>query len=168
MHGYHFTSLENWRAIQRDGKMTLDWIDIGSIREVAGVDDGIWMYNEPLQDLELLGCLIWLMGYKKCSTICELRIGFLATDMLQPDTGNPTDELRLTYRGSIGCDNADRWDYVKNKHITILRNPMPVDQIKLNRAWSLNEIMDLNIMERGAIESVVDVSSIGEQSVCSL
>lgn len=140
MFGYHFTTSENWQKIQRWGLIT-SLIDDAKIRELSGSQDGIWIYNEPLEDDELLGCLIWLMGQKRTDTICELKIEFQTEDRLQPIDAAPGDCLRLIYHGQVGSGTplqAD-WNYVKSKPITILRYSIPPEQVELHRHWALRQ-----------------------------
>jgi len=171
MHGYHFTTYEVWQKVQEEG-LHPALIDDPSIREVSGTEDGIWMYNELLEGSELLGCLIWLMGFKRTDTVCELDVGFLQTDCLQPARGDPTDELRLTYRGAIegGSLDAEDWVYFKGKRITILRNMVKPAQIKLNRMWALRQAVEVDVFGRANVNRICDVSSIpsGMPDVCSL
>lgn len=164
MFGYHFTTPENWQHIQQVGLKPC-WIAEPNVLKESNEENGIWMYNEPLVNKELLGCLIWLMGFKRCDTIIELKIEFQSSDHIRP-VGEWSSHLSLTYHGVINSD-AGSWSYVKNKSVSILRNPVPSEQIQLHRTWALREITELDIFNQAEIARACDVSNVLiEEGVC--
>jgi len=154
MFGYHFTTSENWQHIQQVGLKPY-WIADLDVLKDSNEENGIWMYNEPLVDKELLGCLIWLMGFKQCNTAVELKVKFQSSDHIRSVEGEDS-RLKLTYHGVINSTDGP-WDYVKNKPISILRKPVPSEQIQLHRSWVLRENTELDIFNQAEIVRTCDV-----------
>jgi hypothetical protein len=99
--GYHYTSIENWAKIRKEGLRPY-LIDRPAIREyVRDPVYGIWTWLYRLKGLSHIGSILFQMGTKGTMQVVQLRYRFNENDRLSPDN-QPDKIIQLPHDGWIG------------------------------------------------------------------
>lgn len=130
MKGYHYTSYDNWVAIQNEGLLPTP-IDHENILEISSETDGIWMFEYRQEGTALLGFAINLFAaQEQLWKYVELEVDFSIIDCLK--ALHEEDTLKLTHKGAI-----EDWVYHDSEPIIIVSKPIPACQITLLRTFDL-------------------------------
>ena len=100
MIGWHYTSLENWERIRREGlrpyritKPTLlQWYHDATVQ-------GVWVWNERQTGVSHAGSILWQVAGKAVQKVVMLRVTYNGDNIVGPGDGN---RLLLHHDGVIG------------------------------------------------------------------
>lgn len=133
MIGYHYTSLENWQKIQKEGlrpyiihKPYL-FQHIGSEKT-----EGVWVWIDQLEGLSHIGSILYQNATKNTLQVVYLKVVYDDDDCLSP-TGKPTKLITLPHTGWIG-----KLDYHNGSEVAVIvtKTILP-GQIKLLQTYNL-------------------------------
>lgn len=111
--GYHYTSLNNWINIQKQGVINTYPIEHSEISEFFpnGVN-GIFVWENFQRGASHAGSLLWHMANKGTADIVLLRVLYRDTDCLQSTVGG---RFVVHHLGSIG-----NWEYHKGADTAVI------------------------------------------------
>ncbi len=131
--GYHYTSLENWKVIQRTGLRPYV-ITKPQLFEYFGTSTvkGIWVWRDKPNGLAHVGCVIYQMATKAAVEAVLLEVQYNVTDLLRPP-GVPNEHIILPHQGTIA-----NLEYHDSQDIgLIVTKPIQTRDIKLLRTYNL-------------------------------
>jgi hypothetical protein len=126
MVGYHYTSLENYRQIQKHG------LEPYKIRKPelepynwTGTVKGVWVWQQDLTDVSEAGTVIFQATSKNTTEVVKLRVEFDGSDRLRGGES----ALTALHKGSLGDDvvyhtHEPAWIVLKkipSKNITLVK-----------------------------------------------
>ena len=128
--GYHYTTLLNYRSIEINGLLPVPFKDKDTFTESEDTS-GIWLFREPQKNEQLFGVLVDIFArHKQTWKLVELEIDFEIKDCLRAISEEDT--LKITYAASVGD-----WAYHKDTSIIVVRESIPLSQIRLRRKFNL-------------------------------
>ena len=130
--GYHFTTIKNWRRIQKEGlKPAL--IMTPPLAKDLPLRKGIWFFHRALEGNQLLGMLLNILTLKESWDVCELEVDTTGLSHLQfeGDIG-----LHIWYSFDARPD-CKKW--LQKEPVWIITDPIPPDRIKIRRHWLLGD-----------------------------
>ncbi|MCK9369516.1 hypothetical protein M0R04_06385 [Candidatus Dojkabacteria bacterium] len=131
--GYHYTSLENWRKIQKEGlvcyPINKEELAIHGLVNIQG----IWIWTKPANEISHMGNLLWQLGTKGTSHLVHLKIKYDLTKILFTKDGR---RVNLYHKGSIG-----NFKYHMGDQAIIYKENIPPKQIKLIKEFKLEKLL---------------------------
>lgn len=133
--GYHYTSLQNWREIQKSGflipqvvkKEELDWHFVD--QEIRGV----WVWVSRPKGVSHMGALIYQVAQKQDTQVVRLKICFPhELDILRKDERI----IELIHKGTIG-----NWVYHKNDSAYVWKTKIPVSWVRNVKVYNLVSLL---------------------------
>jgi len=133
MKGYHYTILSSYEKIKKDGLLPAPLTDENVLVETRDTE-GIWLFQKPQEDESLFGMLVDRFVRHRSWLMVELEVDFEIKDCL--NALDERDTLMLTHTGSMG-DGINVWTYHEDEPIIIVREKIPVCQIRLRRKFNI-------------------------------
>ena len=131
--GYHYTSLKNWKQIQKTG---LHRYPIQNQPEIFtyfpnGVN-GIWVWIHELKGLSHAGTVLYQASHKKSQKVVKLKIKYKNRDTLKYNGG----DVVLYHRG-----NLENMIYHSREPATIMMKDIPAKDIQLVKIYDIVKLL---------------------------
>jgi hypothetical protein len=135
MTGYHYTSWDAWKHIQKEGLAPYP-LDNRPELEKYDVRDtlGIWLWKNKLKGNSHIGLILWEVQDKKSLQIVLLKVQY--TDYLKTPRGQ---KITLRHHGSIGD-----WVFHEAEPARIVLDTIPPENIELVGMWNLRKLLALD------------------------
>jgi len=140
--GYHYTSIENWAKIKREGLQpyTIDRISLNSYLKNPPVQ-GIWTWLHKQTGLPHIGSILFQMGTKATMQVVLLTYKYDLNDLLYSDLPEyEGDLITLPHDGFIG--NLKYHNRKKQETAVILLKPIPPENIDLLDTYNILDAWD--------------------------
>ena len=131
--GYHYTSLECWRKIEKDGLVPYT-IKRPILEQYIGTESavGVWVWLEKLTGISHAGSIIYQMAMKGVQEVVLLELDYDQDDCLTPEA-DTYKYLVLPHNGTI-----ENLEYHKGgDRAVIVTKTIPTEQIKLIGQYNL-------------------------------
>lgn len=102
MDGYHYTSLENYWHIDKEGLVPYSINKPDLLPHFPDGITGIWLWKRDLTDVEHLGSILWQLMTKSSTRIVKLRVEYEPTKLLYRDE----EPVEILHDGRLGM-----WTY---------------------------------------------------------
>lgn len=138
MIGFHYTSLSNYKKIQKQG-MKPYLIDKPELNcHFKEKVRGIWIWCDEQVGVSEFGTLIFQLSTKCDLTIVKLEIDYDEEHLLVPE--NKMKDINITHYGAVG-----QWQYHQGEERAVISvKPIDKDKIKLLKTFDLLEILERN------------------------
>lgn len=135
--GWHYTSLQNWNEIQRDGLLPYP-VDKPEFRRLWHfVPNGIWVWEYPLSPESELGTVIYQLSYRAQTQIVKLEVTYDTEDILYYEGNGYRQKVKLTHTG-----NAEKWQFhTDDPEAVIVTKKIPISDISLVKIFDLMDVV---------------------------
>ncbi len=134
MIGYHYTTLDNWRSIQKNGLRPYRLPTHATETLGKEIEVGIWVWRKLPKNKNHLGNLIRVVAKHDSTKVCLLKISYTKKDIFHLD-GRP---VQIVHAGNI-----ERFWYHKDFPAFIISSPIPPEQIQLLGQYDLVKLVNL-------------------------
>lgn len=126
--GYHYTSVENWSKIRKEGLKPYE-IDRPALRMIFNRPImGIWTWLRRQSGLSHVGSILYQIGDKGTNEVVLLTYEYNEDDKLSPD-GQPDKVVELPHDGWIG--NLQYHRGLEQERAVIVTKAIPKRKIDL-------------------------------------
>jgi len=134
MIGYHYTSLDNWRVIKKQGLVPYDIIK-PELFEICpyGACRGIWLWKFRLYGVSHAGSVLFQMAKKGVTKVVMLKVKYELKNCLYGVVDGVSGYAELAHSGTF--DNLKFHNNTEKARIVI--RPISPDKIKLIAVYNL-------------------------------
>lgn len=134
MIGYHYTSLERWKEIQKTGLVPqliynedlLPHLDVNHTH-------GIWLWKQDLTPRDELGIVLFVLAHRASIDIVKLSVDYTHTDTLDHAINR---NIKLTHSGNIEKLPC----YLSEPQSVVLTQAVSPSRIQLLKTFNLMDI----------------------------
>ena len=132
--GWHYTSIENWRKIRKEGLVPYP-IDKPALRQCVKCPvQAIWIWKHQLHGLNHVGSIIFQNSTKGTMEVAYLEVRYDYDSLLEPD-GRSDSIIQLPHTGLIGNLQYHDGDAVG----VLSTETIPPERITLIKTYKLQD-----------------------------
>jgi len=135
MIGYHYTSEENWKKIQKEGLLPRkidrpEWLYLLGVTSVTGV----WVWQNKLEGLSHAGTVIYQMATKATTRVVMLKVEYNVDDVFKIHDK----EVNLKHKGEI-----QKLIYHYDEEAFVVKQIIPPENIELLQVFDLVDALKI-------------------------